>query len=314
MQNTIKESQLRSMVKVLLEDKSLGPKLAKVNPVIDPSAALTDPQNTDFKPQSKPELMVALSTIISDLPNQNIPDVYDSLKDALASKEEEEGKEQMNRSNEKVEETIRRHIRKLLGESEDLLEYFEKDPKTGKLVWKGDGPGPTLGKGVKKKDVPAGKTSVSNDQVGPKSPAVKDLRKTLNNLDKREKKQQSVDAPAAGRTRKNVTAKDDEAGFKEISSALNVSVGKAHSAVRDSLAKARFIEMMDEDDFEILSLQSVKNYINLLRSTGELSPTDVQLMSDHPKIVAELDGFREFFDGVVKQLMKNAVQKMKATG
>jgi hypothetical protein len=311
MKNIIKESQLRSMVKVLLEDKTLGPTLAKVNPVVDQSAALTDPQNTDFKPQSKPELMVALSAIIHDLPDQNIPNVYDSLKDALSSKEEEEGKEQMNQSNKKVEETIRHHIRKLLGESEDLLEYFEKDPKTGKLVWKGDGPAPALGKGVKKKDIPAGKTGLSPKEVGPQSPAVKDLRSTLKNLDKREKKILPSDAPAPGRMRKNVTAKDDEAGLKDIASALNVSVAKAHSAVRDSLAKARFIEMMDEDDFQILSLQSVKNYIDLLRSTGELSPADVQLMADHPKMVAELDGFREFFDGVVKSLMKKAIQGMK---
>ena len=312
MQKTIKESELRAVVKILLEDKTLGPKLANVNPVVDQSAALTDPKNLNFKPQSKPELMVALSTLIDDLPQQNIPDIYDNLKDAMSAKEDEEGKEQMNRSNEKVEETIRRHIRKLLGESEDLLEYFEKDPKTGKLVWKGEGPAPALGKGVKKKDIPAGKTGLSPEEVGPRSPAVKDLRSTLKNLDKREKKKTlPAGAPAPGRMRKNVTAKDDEAGLKDIASALNVSVAKAHSAVRDALAKARFIEMMDEDDFQILSLQSVKNYIDLLRSTGELSPADVQLMADHPKIVVELDGFREFFDGVVKSLMKKAIQGMK---
>lgn len=107
------ESHARAIVKMLLEDKSLGPAMVKVNPVVDPSAALTDPSNVDFKPATKPELKAALSAMVSDMPDDSIPNAYDSIKHALDVKGDE-GKEQMN--NLKAEQIIRLTIRKMLRE------------------------------------------------------------------------------------------------------------------------------------------------------------------------------------------------------
>jgi hypothetical protein len=104
------------MVKVLLEDKTLGPKMVNVNPVVDPSAALTDPDNSNFKPNSKPELRVALNVLIDDLSDENMPGVYDAIKNALDAQEDKEGKKQMKNSNEKFE-GLRKVIRSLINEA-----------------------------------------------------------------------------------------------------------------------------------------------------------------------------------------------------
>ena len=79
MPNKISEPNLRTLVKSLLEDTTLGPAMVKVNPVVDPSAAITDPANPDYKPQSRQELQIAFNALIDDLTDDNIPDIYDSL-------------------------------------------------------------------------------------------------------------------------------------------------------------------------------------------------------------------------------------------
>ena len=65
------KSSLRKIVKVLLEDKTLGPAMVKVNPVVDPSAAVTNPENQDFKPQNSIELKIALSALADQIPDDS---------------------------------------------------------------------------------------------------------------------------------------------------------------------------------------------------------------------------------------------------
>ena len=48
----------------------------------------------------------------------------------------------------------------------------------------------------------------------------------------------------------------------------------------------------------------MKDYINTLKKTGELSAADVKLMQDHPAIVSELDGFREYLAKVIRKARK----------
>ena len=108
---------LRTLVRRLLEDKSLGPAMINVNPVVDPSAAVTDPSNPNFKPSSKTELIVALKSLVDQLPDENIPDIYDSIKGSMLPKEDEDdkGKKQMNRDT-KSEQLVRLAVRKILSE------------------------------------------------------------------------------------------------------------------------------------------------------------------------------------------------------
>lgn len=126
-----KNSPLRTLVCRLLEDKSLGPAMINVNPVVDPSAAETDPSNPNFKPSSKIELIVALKSLVDQLPDENIPDIYDSIKGSMIPKEEEDdkGKKKMNRDT-KSEQLVRLAVRKILSEiskrkKEEAEEYWK---------------------------------------------------------------------------------------------------------------------------------------------------------------------------------------------
>jgi hypothetical protein len=267
---TLKESEIRKLVKRLLEDSSLGPTLAvRVNPVVDPSASLTNPDNENYKPNTRQELQISLGTMLEDVPDEKIPDIYDSLKDALDAKQNEEGKEQMEKSNKKVEEAIRLAVRKILSEAPPVRKF------------------------------PFGHSAFPK---GPNSPQVVSLRNTLDNMQIDEPDEtRRGDEPAQGRTRRNVTMTDVQgASFDGIAKELGFSVSAAKLAVEKALQKARFTMMMDPEDLEILVLKSMSDYIDMLSSSGELSAADVKLLKDHPDIVRELDGFREFLDKAIR--------------
>ena len=51
---------------------------------------------------------------------------------------------------------------------------------------------------------------------------------------------------------------------------------------------------MDEADLRILVLYSVRQYIDMLSSSGELDQSEIQFLLDHPSDVEALPGFREF--------------------
>jgi len=298
MPNKISEPNLRTLVKSLLEDTTLGPAMVKVNPVVDPSAAITDPANPDYKPQSRQELQIAFNALIDDLTDDNIPDIYDSLKDVLSKREDEKGKEQMKKSNDKVEETIRLMIRKLLTESNVLLkEYYEQDPITSKMVWKGKGPAPklTASTNIQKLD-PSARSSV----VGPQSPAGKSLKSTFKKMkDEEFDEPLDSDKPEAGRTRRNKMQDGDklkmlakEFGFKNPN-------GVAQFITR-TIERFRY-NWENYDDLNIAMLEIVKDYIDELATGGSLAPADVQLLQDHPEHVMDLDTFRVYAKKQLKQ-------------
>jgi len=265
---TLKESELRTLVKRLLEDKSLGQTLAvNVNPVVDPSASLTNPDNLNYKPNSKQEFQVTLSSMIEDVPDEKIPDIYDSLKDVLDAKQNEEGKEQMEKSNKKVEEAIRLAVRKILSEAPPVRKF------------------------------PFGHSARPR---GPNSPQVVSLRNTLDNMQIDEPDEtRRGDEPAQGRTRRNVMADGDS--FDVIAKELGFSISGIKAVVPKALKNAQVRMMMNPEELEILVLKSMSDYIDMLSSTGELSAADVKLLKDHPDIVRELDGFREFLDKAIKE-------------
>ena len=298
MPNKISESNLKTLVKRLLEDTTLGPAMVKVNPVVDPSAAITDPANSDYKPQSRQELQIAFNVLIDDLTDDNIPDIYDSLKDVLSKREDENGKEQMKKSNDKVEETIRLMIRKLLIESNVLLkEYYEQDPVTSKMIWKGKGPAPKLAAStnIQKLD-PSARSSV----VGPQSPAGKSLKSTFKKMkDEEFDEPLDSDKPEAGRTRRNKMQDGDklkmlakEFGFKNPN-------GVAQFITR-TIERFRY-NWENYDDLNIAMLEIVKDYIDELAVGGSLAPADVQLLQDHPEHVMDIETFRVYAKKQLKQ-------------
>jgi hypothetical protein len=95
------------------------------------------------------------------------------------------------------------------------------------------------------------------------------------------------------------------ASFEEIAKELDFSVAGAKQAVDKALEKAKWLAQdIAEDDLEIMVLTTMNDYVNMLAKSGELSAADVQLMKDHPDIVRELDGFREFLATAIKRMRK----------
>ena len=261
---------------------------ATVSAVVDPSAALTDPGNENFRPSNRKELRAAISNLIDDISDDGAEDFFDAVKDVI-DKNSQEDKNMKN--DKKVEETIRREIRRILSEAmpKKTPEFTVTNPR-----------------GIKPTVVPAG---VHGGEFS-------------RNLEKRKSKLQGVmdkwrddddaapmvraDAPAAGRERKNVMQTDvGGASFKDIAKELGyASESGAKQAAEKAMAKVKFTADMDPDQLQIVVLTAMSDYIDFLKGSGELDAEEVNLMKDHPDIVSELDGFREFLDKYIKREMK----------
>jgi|GEM_PF-3101512 len=303
------ESELRSLVKVLLEDKALGHQMVKVNPVVDPSAALTDPTNPDYKPNSKQELQVALTAMMNDLPDDNVPSVYDALKHAIQSQEEDKGKDQMAKSNDKIEESIRMMVRQLLENIElpqNIKEYYAKDPATGEMIWKGSGPAPALAPSVGIKKVDASARGVPD---GGDTPDVRSLRKTLRSMKKSDLGIVDKSKPEAGRTRRNKMQEGDkleklaaQMGFKNPNGVLQFI-----NRVLEKM-KRRF---ENYDAVAVATLEIMKEYIDELASPYKqssrvttqpvITPQDAELLRQHPEMIEDLATFRVYLDKKLRQ-------------
>lgn len=115
----ITETALRELVREAMDSSSnshLDPKLpVRINPVVDPSAAETNPSNSNFVPQNKSELLSALRVMCDVESDDDVPAVYIAVKDAI---EKQEG--DMKKAD--VAETIRKEIQKILEDSSEQKE------------------------------------------------------------------------------------------------------------------------------------------------------------------------------------------------
>lgn len=254
-------------------DLSTSP--ASISPVVDPAAALTNPGDPNFKPQNRKELQIALSAMVDSIADDGAKEFYDAFNDVVEkTKEEDEEMKDMK----KVEEAVRMAVRKMLSEAE--LPPVKKIPM----------------------GVHGGEWMKSHEKRR------KDLEKTLKGMsdDADAEEMERADAPAAGRARKNVMQTDvGGASFKQIAQELGyASESGAKQAAEKAMAKVKFASAMDQDQLAIITLGAMNDYVDFLNKSGELTPADVQLMKDHPSIVSELDGFREFLDKYIKREMR----------
>ena len=273
-QVTVSEEALRELVKEALDGGHLGDMTVpedddpvNVNPVVDPSAAVTDPINPSFVPQTKPELDVAVKQLTKDVPIDSVPHFYKTLRAVLdaenaKNEEDEEMKKAAQGGTEQVEETVRKAVRRMLSE----INPGYRDPA----------------------DVEA------DEEEAEARPGRRGANKS---------------------TALGGMADVGGASFEEIAKELNFSVAGAKQAVDKAIEKMRFMMVdMDQDDMEILILQTMNEYIAMLTKTGELSAADVQLMKDHPDIVRELDGFREYLSNAIRRKRKEGQKVIDPLG
>lgn len=302
-QVTVSEEALRQLVREALDGDHLGNLTApeddepvNINPIVDPSVAQVDPINPCFVPQTKPELDVAVKQLTKDVPVDKVPNTYKAIRAAIdaeqaKTEEEEEMKNVAQGGTEQVEEAVRRAVRKLIRQMNE---------------------GPADLPPVKK--IPFG---VHGDEYMRRMEKIKaDLGKTFRAGGADDKQEPDEDEPKTDEPKKRRAYKTtalggmadvDGASFQEIAKELGFSVAGAKQAVDKALEKARWIATeIDPDDLEILVLQTMNDYIDTLNKTGELTPADVQLMKDHPDIVRELEGFREFLAGAIRRRRKES--------
>lgn len=282
----ITESSLRELLKEMMD--SSAP--VNVSPVVDPQAAETDPMNPNFSPSNKIELMSALRSLVGSIEDEDSSGVYVAIKDAIEEKEDEDVPEEKENEMKKqnVEESVREIVRKMLLEAQDDEEMDM----------------PNLPP-VKK--IPVGVHG--SEYMKRFEKAKSDLQKTLSKT-RDEEDFVSADEPAAGRSRKNVMMSDvGGASFKDIAKEMGFAAESgAKQAVEKALSKAKFVMKMDmfqPEELEIMVLQSMNDYIDVLKNTGELDPSEVKMLKDNPGIVRELDGFREFLDKTLRKARKD---------
>lgn len=233
------------------------PELSRVNPVVDPSAADTDPNHPDYCPQSAAEFNVAIRKLSKDVPRNELPTVFKRVKTAVGKIKagtKETGEMEPKHDSEEAKKTealLRRKIREMLHEITVTPDY----------AWHGQ------------------------EHYG-------------------EESEEDEDEPE----KRGFTSMSDVGGstFEEIAKELGFSVAGAKQAVDKALMKAKFIGTMGEDDKEILVLNAMNDYVDMLNKSGELAPADVELMKSHPDVVRELDGFREFLHNRVRRAAKSA--------
>jgi hypothetical protein len=308
-----------------------------VNPVTDPSAAVTDPINPSFTPQTKTEFGIAVNQLVKNLPDTQMPSLFDTVKTAIDTKETKEDEEEMTKKvaagGTGVEEAVRRAVRKQLAQinprwdTSQALAEARPDKKLGPVV--GDLPP------VKK--IPAGQHGGEWNKRSEKHLA--DLKKILKKDPTAEPAADAAEladaAPGEETPQKThkVTAiggMEDVGGlsFEEIAKSLSddlraeaeqeladaelngeepeklkttAAVSGAKRIADEALKKAHFLCDMDPEDLEIIVHTAMNDYIKYLTKSGELTPADVQLMKDHPNIIRDLDGFREFLHNSIRR-------------
>lgn len=286
-----------------------------VSDVVDPSAAVTDPGNPNYEPSNRAELQIALASLVDKVSDDDAAAVYDNIKNIVADTSD---KDMKMMDTKKVEEVIRKTVRKMINEAGPYRD-------TGMSY-----SGPVGGGG----DTDSAEKAValamkSFDVVDIKSKPEQFLKLLVSKLvkapgDRMSNVLAAIDVvaemdPEAGDVldttlnakpdlvpKKNVTMTDvGGAGLPQIAKAIGQkSHGKIQAMIDKALEKARYLMTMDPDEKQILFLTAMNEYIKEFSAAGELTAADVQLLKDHPEMVADLDTFRNFFDKFLKKARK----------
>jgi hypothetical protein len=270
----------------------------KTNDVVDTSAALTDPGNADYKPNNKAELQVAVKALTGDIPDDKVADFYDKLTGALNTHNKDDEDTKMQKKDTKTEATIRRAVRNYLQDHLELNETFTfKEKKLG----------PVVGELPPVQKIPMGTHGGEYTRQLEKSKSKLKQALKSDTLDDFGGAQEDEDAETPEKRTFSTMSDVQGSSFQEIANELGFSVAGAKQAVDKALAKAQWLGTMQEqnpEDLEIMMLSAMNDYIKYLSKSGELSAADIQLMKDHPEVVRELDGFREFADKVIRKARK----------
>ena len=251
-----------------LDEPAIDP--VKTNPVVDPSAALTDPQNEQI-PQNKAELKISLNAIVdSQVEDIDTQKAYEAIKKTVEDLQNEKLEKDHEMKKVNVEEAIRLTVRKMIREAAGAY----KD--TG-LSYSGD-----------MTAAPSGYEWCDNcegegDVAGGVCPVCKGSGKIKKDA-------------------KYVTSKATGGASVADMVAAGIPQGKISGLMKSAMAKFKSRWPKEQSgELDVALLSAVPEYIEYLKKQsargGEvLTAADIQLMNDHPEIVLQSDDFREFFN------------------
>lgn len=223
------------------------------------------------------ELSAVISTRLRRLPDRAVPGAYAKLSELIDDIEREEAMPKRS-TIVTTEGNLRSFIRRTIAEVMTEAPGFRRKPKWD---WS------------------------ANRAKKPTPEELADLRKRLESFD-----DGSVEAPKEKKrayTSSLEVGKSGGAELKDIAKELGFSVSGAKAALEKGIKKARYLFMtLDDEEREFLVLSAMNDYIELLVSSGELTDDDEAVLREHPAIVAELDGFREFLHKYVAKGMRDA--------
>lgn len=286
----VNESVLRRLVNELFDGTAedyaleLTPEPAggaKVNAVVDPSAAETDPMNPDYRPQNATELGVAMRTLTHDLPDEQASRVYDLVKQNLDDK----------KADEKVPEAT----------EEETPDMKSTDAITGTKT--GTRSGNKQAEGVVRAMIRhvlseewEGYDAVVNGEDDDDKPLKAPIDKGEDKL-----------AALASELGMAVSGAKQFVHKAEMRfKFLRQELPKGHpSSPGPRLGKDKNGKDYENfNDMEVLILKAWADYIDLLKTTDDdITAADVQLMLDHPEVALELDGFRIFLQEYIEEAL-----------
>lgn len=340
----ISDKALREMVREVLDSTGWsgegGSPAVKINPITDPSCSVTDPINPNFTPQDHVEFGVAIQQLVKNLPDTDMPAVFSAVKTALdrrsekdeidaatqaamvagsqeaidaagesgKNKEQHEGKMPTKNN---IEDMLRARIRKAILEARGLTEadlppvkkipmgvhgkeYMDRHNKTVAGLRK------NMGKSVDRYE----NEPLPSDEEPTSEPHLPDDDEEASGEGGPETLEKK---PKHAHQEIGALGVVGAASFEDIAKETGMSVSGAKQAVDKALLRFKFLHQAMENDpeeVEIMVLTAMNDYINMLNKTGELTAADVQLMKDHPDIVRELDGFREYLHNTIRRAMK----------
>ena len=283
---TVTERALRDYLRKLIEGRDDNvvtgadiidePKISNVNPTVDPSAAETQPDRTNFVPQNKQELRVALHQIVDKVSDEKAPEMYDAIKAALEDIcaddiiPPEQDQYNVSPANRRVESMNR---------TQTLREKFAENvirQKIRKIIAEGPGGG-----GMSFSGWP--QTDSEGDEFG-------DVERNRKRLD---------------------TVGDvDGDVLKKVAGEFGRSVAGAKRLAHTSEGMAKFIaDLMQKEDgsYEIVRLQAANDLIDEFAKV--LDPEEIGVLKQNPEHVMETDSYRVFLNKYLTKLLGDAAQQ-----
>ena len=315
-----------------------------VNPTLDSPLARVDGNiiDIDFVPHDVNELEISIRSLVKDLPDEIVPELYAKMLELVKDVKETEAPEGREKNGDigdmgrmsdttvqlgKTESIIRKAIRKILKEETPTWKFNKPRPPRDqkfhdKNMKMGLG-GQFADKRVVDDDDDDADLMFNPDTWDSSEPRDSDIGDPdedtmIANPSAIDTSDVDSDSdwdpePVADKKPEKKSRKKMDGGVGEgehgdkladIAKELGISPAGVRRLMDTGLAKAAYMSELGPQETQEVVLDAADEYIQQLAKSGELDKADVNFLYKHIDMVAELDGFREFLHKHVRNSMK----------